>query len=186
MKKHIILLGAALLLAGCASQKGAEQVGQTMAGGKQVSMPDAKTYGLVDNKAPADLAAPADYGNQSVDKVVNSMDAPSNQTYYFNENSANLSDADLAALKNQANYLITHPAAKVQLLGYADSRGSRENNVLMAYKCLQSVQNDLLQDGVVPTQIEMVSYGKEKPAMDGYGEPVWAKNRKVELVYEDQ
>ena len=33
--------------------------------------------------------------------------------------------------------------------------------------------------------IEMVSYGKEMPTVDGFGEPVWAKNRKVQLVYEE-
>ena len=32
--------------------------------------------------------------------------------------------------------------------------------------------------GVNPSQLEMISYGKENPAVQGTGEAVWAKNRR--------
>jgi peptidoglycan-associated lipoprotein len=32
-------------------------------------------------------------------------------------------------------------------------------------------------------QITTVSYGEERPAVDGHDEEAWAKNRRVELVY---
>jgi peptidoglycan-associated lipoprotein len=193
VKKITYLFGAALLcsvvlLAGCATQNNmASSVGEaSQSVAASTTLPDAKTYGLVDNKAPLQIPAPSSYNTQDVEKTVNSMDAPSNQTYYFNENSVTLNSDDETALKNQANYLITHPNAKVRLEGYSDSRGSRENNILLADKRLQTVQNVLLQYGVAPPQIGVVSFGKEKPAEDGFGEPVWAKNRRVQLVYEDQ
>ena len=35
--------------------------------------------------------------------------------------------------------------------------------------------------GVGDSQLEAVSYGKERPAVDGHDEAAWAKNRRVEL-----
>lgn len=188
LKKLIPSIGLSvfMVLTGCATQNN-HIVGQQSGDDTQANhLPSAQTYGLVDNQAPAHLSAPSSYYIGSVNKVVNSLQAPSNQTYYFTENNATLNPADANALQIQANYLVTHPNAKIRLEGYADSRGSRESNVISALKEVQTIQNSLLQAGVAPTQIEVVSYGKEKPAMDGYGEPVWAKNRKVQLVYEEQ
>jgi len=185
----LISVSAGVLLTGCAAHSNtviAAADTNHSASQAVAALPEAKTYGLVNNKAPTQIPAPSSYGSKKVEKVVNNMVAPSNQTYYFNENSVSLKQGDLAALKIQANYLITHPNVKIRLEGYADSRGSRENNILLAYKQLQSVENDLLQYGVAPVQIEVVSYGKEKPAEDGFGEPIWAINRRVQLVYEDQ
>jgi peptidoglycan-associated lipoprotein len=37
--------------------------------------------------------------------------------------------------------------------------------------------------GVNSSQVEAVSYGKEKPAVEGHDEAAWAKNRRVEVKY---
>lgn len=37
--------------------------------------------------------------------------------------------------------------------------------------------------GVSDAQIEAVSFGKEKPAVQGTGEDAWAQNRRAEIVY---
>jgi peptidoglycan-associated lipoprotein len=182
----LFFLGFVLSLPGCSTQKIIGQEGLVKGSGHTIVMPDAATYGLIDNLAPSMITEPYSvHQNGSSIPSKDGIDAPSNQTYYFDENSVTLKPADLDSLRHQANYLIAHPADKVRLEGFSDSQGSREVNVLIAYQWLQLVNAALGQDGVAQAQIDMVSYGKEKPAVDGFGENVWAKNRKVQLVYEE-
>jgi len=41
----------------------------------------------------------------------------------------------------------------------------------------------LMLQGVTENQITTVSYGEERPAVQGSDEAAYAKNRRVELVY---
>ncbi len=109
---------------------------------------------------------------------------PTNQTYYFDFNSTQLSDEDLQSMKGQANYLTSHPKVKIRLEGNTDNRGSREYNVGLGWRRDQAVAQVLEQQGVQPSQIEMISYGKEHPAVAENNERAWRLNRRVNLVYE--
>lgn len=117
-------------------------------------------------------------------RVQNSMRAPENQTYYFAFNSFVVNQSDIPYIDAQAHYLVQHPKAKVRLEGNTDNRGSREYNIGLGWKRDQSVQRILEQQGVNSSQIAMVSYGKERPAVMGDTEAAWALNRRVNLVYE--
>ena len=90
---------------------------------------------------------------------------------------------DLRALRIQANFLASHPNAKIRLEGNTDNRGSREYNIGLGWRRDQSVARILEQQGVRSTQIQMVSYGKERPAVDGNNERVWSLNRRVNFIY---
>jgi outer membrane protein OmpA-like peptidoglycan-associated protein len=181
---HGVLLSVMLVaLSACAKMP------QTTAQSNNPHDASAKTYGLTADRiqGATTLESLPDVNDQAgtmADKVVNSMVAPSDQTYYFAFNAADMSPSDYAALKIQANYLVMHPKARVRLEGNTDSRGSREYNIALGWRRDKSIQAQLLQYGVAPSQIVMVSYGKEKPAVDGYGAQVWALNRRVHLVYE--
>lgn len=117
-------------------------------------------------------------------EIINPMVAPANQTYYFAFDQSKLRPKDLKAIAVQANYLATHKKAKIRLEGNADNRGSREYNIGLGWRRDQSVARLLEQKGVAPNQIEMVSYGKEHPAVVGNNERAWRLNRRVHLVYE--
>lgn len=117
-------------------------------------------------------------------RVINPLVAPANQTYYFSFDSAALRSADLKAIAIQANYLATHPKAKVRLEGNTDNRGSREYNIGLGWRRDQAVARIMEQEGVAPGQLDMVSYGKERPAVMGDNERAWALNRRVNLIYE--
>ena len=114
---------------------------------------------------------------------VNSLKAPSNQTYYFGFDSNKINSSDLRALKVQANYLASHPKARIRLEGNTDNRGSREYNVALGWRRDQSIDHYFTQRGVSPKQIQMVSYGKEHPAVTGNTAQDWALNRRVNLIY---
>lgn len=113
----------------------------------------------------------------------NPLRAPANQTYYFSFASSKMRPDDLHALQVQANFLASHPSAKVRLEGNTDNRGSREYNVGLGWRRDQSIARLLEEQGVRPSQIQMVSYGKEHPVVDENNERAWALNRRVNLVY---
>ncbi|OZB79684.1 MAG: peptidoglycan-associated lipoprotein [Halothiobacillus sp. 13-55-253] len=46
-----------------------------------------------------------------------------------------------------------------------------------------AVRDTLLADGVAPSQVDVVSYGEERPAVEGNTEAAWAKNRRADLAY---
>ena len=117
-------------------------------------------------------------------EVVNSLKAPSSQTYYFSYDNSSIRYDDMQAVKVQANYLATHPTAKVRLEGNTDPRGSREYNIGLGWRRDQAVARLFEQEGVLPRQITMVSYGKERPAVLGNNQHSWQLNRRVNMVYE--
>ena len=117
---------------------------------------------------------------------INSMTAPSDQTYYFGFDKSDMRPQDMKALMVQANYMAAHPSASVRLEGNTDNRGSREYNIGLGWRRDQSVARLMEQQGVRPAQIHMVSYGKENPAVQGNDEHAWALNRRVELIYKQK
>ena len=115
---------------------------------------------------------------------VNPMRAPSNQVYYFSFDRSAMRPDDVKALLIQANYLIKNPEVKIRLEGNTDNRGSREYNVALGWRRDQTVARLLEQQGVTPQQIDMVSFGKERPVAFGNDSVSWSLNRRVNLVYE--
>ena len=117
-------------------------------------------------------------------RIINPLVAPANQTYYFDFDSTASRSLDLKAIQIQANYLATHSTAKVRLEGNTDERGSREYNIGLGWRRDKAVVRILEQGGVAPRQIDMLSYGKECPAVVGDNEATWRLNRRVNLIYE--
>jgi peptidoglycan-associated lipoprotein len=166
-----------LSLAGCSHHQVPEESTTSPAAGTTTG---AESYG-------ANMGENYQGGKQSSDgRYVNPLTAPSNQVYYFDYDSNNVNSADYKALSIQANYLASHPNAKVRLEGSTDARGSREYNIGLGWRRDQTVARLLEQQGVQPNQIEMVSYGKEHPVALGNNEDAWRLNRRVELKYKAQ
>ena len=75
------------------------------------------------------------------------------------------------------------PGRKVMLEGHTDDRGGREYNLALGQKRAEAVRRSLGLLGVSDGQMEAISYGKEKPAVQGSSEDARAQNRRVELSY---
>lgn len=116
----------------------------------------------------------------------NRLKAPYNQIYHFDFDKYEVKQDDIASINVQGNYLAAHHEAKVRLEGNADERGSREYNIALGWKRAKAVAEVLRGQGVAASQIAMVSFGKEKPVAFGHDEEAYAKNRRVELVYESK
>lgn len=151
---------------------------------------DEGSYAGQSDAASADSYALKDEGYHGKGRVneygetINSMKAPSNQVYYFSFDSNVVRQSDYSAIRVQAGYLAAHPNAKIRLEGNTDARGSREYNIGLGWRRDQAVAKVLEQQGVLPSQIDMVSYGKERPAVVGDNESAYHLNRRVNLVYE--
>lgn len=88
-----------------------------------------------------------------------------------------------SALNSHARFIKAVPAGKVMLEGHTDERGGREYNLALGQKRAEAVRRSLGLLGVPDSQIEAVSFGKEKPAAPGSTEDAHAQNRRVELSY---
>ena len=108
----------------------------------------------------------------------------SKRTIYFMLDSSEVMPDFIPVIAAHAQYLIANPAQHITLEGNADERGSREYNIALGEQRAKSVANMMKVQGVSESQLQIVSYGEEKPAAFGSDEEAWEKNRRVELVYQ--
>jgi len=101
-------------------------------------------------------------------------------TFYFEYDSSDLKPEAMRALDVHAKDLKGN-GARVVLEGHTDERGTREYNMALGERRSQAVQRYLVLQGVSPAQLELVSYGEERPVATGNDEQSWAQNRRVEL-----
>lgn len=110
----------------------------------------------------------------------------SKQTIYFMYDSSQVQQDFVPVIAAHAQYLLNHPAQRVILAGHADERGSREYNIALGEQRAKSVYRMMKVQGVADNQLEIVSYGEEKPAEEGMNEASWQLNRRVEIAYQGQ
>ncbi len=110
--------------------------------------------------------------------------APHNQIYLFSYDNSALEQKYVASVNAQAEYLKSHPGARVLIAGNTDERGSREYNIALGERRANTVADILRMAGVDRSQVRVVSYGKERPANLGHDEASHAQNRRDELTYE--
>lgn len=162
------LLAASIVLVAACSKK----VG--VAGGAGMSDADASAQGLGQMTHFAGQQEGESYTTQ----------APHNQLYLFSYDDSTLASKYLPSVNAQAEYLKTHPGARVLLAGHTDERGSREYNVALGEHRANTVADILRMAGVSRQQVRVVSYGKERPANYGHDDASHAQNRRVEFTYE--
>lgn len=115
---------------------------------------------------------------------LNDPDSPlSNRVVYFDYDSAQVRDQDVATLEAHAEYLAENPDVSVRLEGHTDERGAREYNLALGERRALSIRQILMLQGATRDQFRVVSFGEERPAVDGSNESAWSKNRRVEIKY---
>jgi len=81
-------------------------------------------------------------------------------------------------LKQKAELMREFPNIRVRIEGNCDERGTQEYNLALGERRARAAYDYMVMLGVDPAQLEMISYGKERPAVQGTGEEVWALNRR--------
>lgn len=105
------------------------------------------------------------------------------RVFYFGLDSSSLSPEDRNVIAAHAAYLSAHPKVTVVLEGNTDERGSREYNIALGERRAKAVEQLLLVQGVPQSQMQVISFGEERPVALGHDEAAWRLNRRVELLY---
>jgi peptidoglycan-associated lipoprotein len=102
---------------------------------------------------------------------------------YFDYDSFAIRPEFQSVIEAHARFLKSEKSRKVVVEGHTDERGGREYNLALGQKRSEAVRKALALLGVSEAQIEAVSFGKEKPAIQGNSESAMEKNRRAEISY---
>jgi peptidoglycan-associated lipoprotein len=169
MKKFLLLLSLIAVLSGCASGVKLDEVpvdersGSGSAGAAGVNSLDARGLNGMNGIKP---------GPAGVASVI-----------YFDYDSYSVKPEFQSVLDAHARFLRADKSRRVNIEGHTDERGGREYNLGLGQKRSEAVRRALAVLGVPDSQMEAVSYGKEKPAVQGNDESAFAKNRRAEMTY---
>jgi peptidoglycan-associated lipoprotein len=144
-----------------------------------------------ERKIPADdAAAQGAAGQGTAQSSVANVDLAKNanaqadnlpRTIYFDFDSYVVKDEYRPVIEAHAKMLNADRKRHEVVEGHTDERGGSEYNLALGQKRAEAVLKSLTLLGVTDAQVEAVSYGKERPAVDAHDEAAWAKNRRAEL-----
>lgn len=187
----VVLLISTSLLSACSDDKiidpSLTDGSKNAAGG----INDASTSGLnntsgLNAQGLSGNANPANTGSFGSDGEFNDPNSPQAKVIYFMLDSSEVQPDFVPVVTAHAQYLVANPALKIILEGNSDERGSREYNIALGEQRARSVANMMKSQGVSDSQLQLVSYGEEKPAATGSDESAWEQNRRVEVVYQSK
>ncbi|MFS1537913.1 MAG: peptidoglycan-associated lipoprotein Pal [Candidatus Phlomobacter fragariae] len=107
----------------------------------------------------------------------------SNNIVYFDFDKYGVTPEYAQLLDQHATFLRSNPLVKITVEGHTDEKGTPEYNIALGERRANAVKIYLQSKGVNGEQIAIVSYGKEKPAVEGNDESAYAKNRRAILAY---
>ncbi|MFC0180195.1 peptidoglycan-associated lipoprotein Pal [Thorsellia kenyensis] len=124
-----------------------------------------------------------EFGSLSDEARMQLQQLQSNNILYFGFDQYDISANDLNLIDSHAAFLRENPSIRVVIEGHTDERGTAEYNIALGERRANAVRMYLQGRGVSDAQMQIVSYGKEKPAVYGNDESAFAKNRRAVLVY---
>ncbi|MEJ8837483.1 peptidoglycan-associated lipoprotein Pal [Ramlibacter sp. AN1133] len=180
MNKRVFLAVAlAAALAGCASGVKLDDVPVEDKQGTAVTTPTPGTgttpsTGATSRVEPVDATRGATdiAGPNGVGRIV-----------YFDYDSNVIKPEFQNVIEAHARFLKANGSRHVVIEGHTDERGGREYNLALGQRRSEAVRRALELLGVKDSQVEAVSFGKEKPAVPGNDETAFARNRRAEIAY---
>ncbi|HEY5931698.1 MAG TPA: peptidoglycan-associated lipoprotein Pal [Nitrospira sp.] len=101
---------------------------------------------------------------------------------FFTYDSFSITDEGRHTLSGDANWARSNPYAQLKIEGHCDERGTSAYNLVLGEKRAKAVRNYLVELGVIPTHLSVVSYGKERPFCAEHTESCYSQNRRGHLV----
>ena len=183
MKRFFYSAVSALVLAGALAACGSNVKLQ------DVPVED-KSASLAQAQADAAAAAAAAAAARGVAPVqIGASDAsaagPANtaKVIYFDFDSFVVKPEFQTVIEAHSRYLAVNKTRKMAIEGHTDESGGREYNLALGQKRAEAVRRALGLLGVTDSQVEAVSFGKEKPAAAGFDDASMAKNRRADINY---
>lgn len=106
-----------------------------------------------------------------------------NRSIYFDYDVFSVKSEYAPTIELHGKYLSLNPRLAIRVEGNTDERGSAEYNLALGQKRADAVAKALVVYGVKESQMEAVSWGKEKPRAMGQTEVAFAQNRRADLTY---
>jgi len=103
-------------------------------------------------------------------------------TVYFDFDSSVLKASEKPKVTAVADYLKANAGKAVKVEGNCDERGTEEYNRALGERRALAVREELIRLGIGPTEVDTISYGKDRPAAQGHDESAWRQNRRDDFV----
>ena len=174
--RHLLTAVAVASLAACSSVKLDDQAPvesrSGTAAGTGGGTGGANTAGSSQTRvAPVDVTGTSNVNYSNLPRIV-----------YFDFDSYVVKDDYRSLIDSYAKLLAGDRKKHLMIEGHTDERGGREYNLALGQKRAEAVAKSMTLMGANDGQIEAVSFGKERPAVQGSDEAAWAKNRRAELT----
>jgi peptidoglycan-associated lipoprotein len=183
---HALLVSAALILTACSStplgnkvaieDRSATTQNENANAKDSINSSGAKAA-VIDSRAVETVVVPSSK-NQN-----DAVGIPPKRSIYFDYNSFVIRNDSQTLIEAHAKYLNTKKNQKIIIQGNTDDRGGREYNLALGQKRAEAVRKSLSLLNVPESQMEAVSFGKEKPKATGSNEASWAENRRSDIIY---
>jgi peptidoglycan-associated lipoprotein len=171
-----LLIAGAALLSGCPKK---HNVNEPPVAGSQVDSA-ASTAGEGASTSTNPLGGDADSRARQFGEGTGPL---ARKVIYFDFDKSEIKAEYADIVTTAAHNLTSNPKMKMKLEGNTDGRGTREYNIGLGERRAQAVRRALMLQGVAESQVTTVSFGAERPAVEGDDEAAWSKNRRVEVVY---
>ena len=97
----------------------------------------------------------------------------------YTVNSSELNAQGRSILDRQVQWLKLYDKYQVTIEGHADERGTREFNLALGARRATTTRNYLVSQGIAPTRMDTISYGKERPEAVCNADSCWSQNRRT-------
>lgn len=101
---------------------------------------------------------------------------------FFAFDSTVLEMTSQSQLDENVEWMMANSNVTIIIEGHCDERGTYEYNIALGEKRAENVKNYMVDAGVDPLRMQVVSYGEERPFDPGHDEASWEKNRRVHFV----
>lgn len=187
MNRFLLALGCAALLVGCGSSVKLDDVKVEDMTGKPVGAQGAGgAAGAGGTTGAAGSGALASSGVAPIDLTKSGSGAAMQEgprIVYFDYDSFVIKPEFQGLIETHARFLKADQKRHAAIEGHTDETGGREYNLALGQKRAEAVRRALGLLGVSDAQVEAVSFGKEKPAVQGTDEAAMARNRRAEILY---
>lgn len=101
---------------------------------------------------------------------------------YFDFDSSVIKTSETSKIRTVVDFLKSNPNDAIEIEGHCDERGTEEYNRSLGERRALAVREEVAMGGIDPKRVYTISFGEDRPAVDGHNEQAWAKNRRGEFI----
>lgn len=170
----LVLAAGLLVTAGCCTKKPAPAPAPEVAAEAPAPVP-------VPTEAPIPTPPPAPVETLPADLAeLNRMGYL--KDIFFDFDLFDVRPVERDAMSANAEWLRKWPAVKIQIEGHCDERGSNKYNMALGERRANAARDYLVSLGIDGSRISTISYGEERPFVEGSNEQAWSQNRRAHFV----